>query len=307
MSRILVLNDSQLESQIMKDVLTTVGHEVKVVTKARESFDALERFKPHLMILDIVLDEGFTGIDLAKKFKALPQFRDLPLIFMSGSSSKQDLVMALRSGGTDFIYKPFHNEELLARIDVALRQKSMLDWLRVREEALKVESMIDFLTNLPNRQYLTNRLQEEISRVNRYKSPTFCFIMADIDKFKQVNDTYGHLAGDQILTYVANLFQSRLRTSDTAFRFGGEEFCILGPETDLEGGYTMAESLRQALAEQTITVTVNHRTFDLNVTCSFGVAEFAKSIDTAESLIARADEALYRAKQNGRNRVERED
>lgn len=301
MSRVLVVNDSALEGKYVGDILSTVGHQVRAVKNAKSALDNMDSFQPHLIVTDVVLPD-LSGIELAKKIKSQQEWRDIPLMFLSGSNCRSDRIEALRVGGVDFIAKPFDPEELLARLDVALRHKYLLDWFKSREESSRAEAMVDFLTNLPNRQYLAVKLAEEIKRANRYGSP-FCVIMADVDNFKKVNDTYGHLAGDQVVIYVANLIRNQIRQSDMVFRFGGEEFCILTPETDLDGGIQLAQKLCDAMGSQEVQVKTHSESINLQTTISLGVAQYRIDMDTEDSLLELADDALYKAKRAGRNQV----
>lgn len=302
MSRVLVINDSALEGRIIADVLSSVGHQVETAGNAEACLKALEPFQPHLIILDIVLP-GISGIELAKRILAKAEWRMTPLIFLSGTCCRATRIETLRVGGVDFIAKPFDHEELLARVDVALRHKFLLDWFKSKEENYKADAMVDFLTNLPNRQYLAIKMAEEIARAERYGHP-FSVIMADVDKFKDINDQYGHITGDQVLAFVANILRNQIRQSDMVFRYGGEEFCILAPETDLDGGVILAKKLCSNFGSQHIAIKAYDENREIQTTISFGVAEFRHGRDLAESLLGRADQALYIAKRSGRNRVE---
>ncbi|AKJ95808.1 MULTISPECIES: GGDEF domain-containing protein [Thioalkalivibrio] len=176
---------------------------------------------------------------------------------------------------------------------------------------LEHESITDPLTGLFNRRHMDRRLDEEVSRARRYGQP-LSVVMLDIDQFKPINDRLGHLIGDYILTTLAERMQQVLRRSDLAARFGGEEFVVVAPHTDLKAAMALGEKLREAISGHPITLT-GHQAAPpcapdtLTVTVSVGIASLdanPKSRDTAETLIARADDALYRAKQDGRNRCE---
>ncbi|HYH85116.1 MAG TPA: diguanylate cyclase, partial [Pyrinomonadaceae bacterium] len=214
-------------------------------------------------------------------------------------------VSGLALGADDYISKPFRVEELLARVAVAIRLKRERDRLRQRAEELRQRaeaasemSMTDALTGLLNRYGLHRSLQRELSEARRYARPLACLLL-DIDFFKSVNDNYGHAAGDAALMQTARVLTEAVRGSDVVCRYGGEEFLVLVPETNLEGATALAEKIRVAVASRVFGD--GERVFPL--TLSVGAAEL-RSDESGNDMIARADEALYQAKQAGRNRVE---
>jgi two-component system cell cycle response regulator len=158
---------------------------------------------------------------------------------------------------------------------------------------------LDELTGLCNRRYLLERLTQEILRAKRY-GPPLCLMMLDLDHFKSINDTYGHLIGDQVLAGVARLLTDTIRATDIAGRYGGEEFCLILTETSLDGGRLLAERLRQCIAATTFSADDGTT---LHVTCSIGMAQYTPEHTEPKTLLALADQALYKAKASGRNRV----
>ncbi|HVT83374.1 MAG TPA: diguanylate cyclase, partial [Phycisphaerae bacterium] len=197
----------------------------------------------------------------------------------------------LELGATDYITKPFDPAELKARIRATLRTKTLLD-------LLSRKAMIDGLTGLWNRTYLDARLSSELAASRRAGSPLAC-IMADVDRFKSINDTYGHSFGDEVLRAVAHAIGVNCRAEDVVCRYGGEEFSILLPNTNLEAAAEVAERLRRAVESLELV----HNNARVPVTCSFGVAHPASHVPP--SIVELADQALYKAKHAGRNRVER--
>ncbi len=198
------------------------------------------------------------------------------------------------------ITKPFVSEELIARIKVHLRIKNLQDELRKANVRLEELSNRDSLTNIYNRRYFIDLVEKELDRARRYGS-RLSFLMIDIDNFKAFNDTYGHLVGDMVLTEVAQLLHSGLRKTDTVARYGGEEFALLLPETDAKGSYAVAERYRVQVQVHKF----GSETEPLKVTISVGISHYpSRGIDTVDDLIRIADDALYQAKRNGRNRVE---
>jgi two-component system, cell cycle response regulator len=224
----------------------------------------------------------------------------VPIIMLTGIMDFNSKVRGLEQGATDYLTKPFDAGELVARVKVQLKIKSLQDELKKANELLKKLTNIDHLTSLFNRRYLTEILDGEFFRARRNREH-LSLIMVDIDYFKRVNDTYGHQNGDIVLATVASLTQRELRAYDSAARYGGEEFVLVVPGTSLNGAVMVAERLRQAVLEFSFPAPME----DLTVTISAGVATYPSPlVDSIDSLFRQADEALYRAKQNGRNKVE---
>jgi two-component system, cell cycle response regulator len=231
-----------------------------------------------------------SGFDVCQALKADPELCMIPILFLSGFVSPEDKIKGLDLGGVDYITKPFDAIELQARVRAALRTKNLQD-------LLIEHAHIDPLTGLPNRRALMERLQQEWSRMKRHGMP-FSFIMADVDHFKKVNDTYGHLVGDQLLKEVAQVFAKQCRTVDTPARYGGEEFAIVVPHETTESAVCLAERCRKNIEK--ISIPVDGK--EVRATVSFGIAE-TTGLTAPETLIQHADKALYAAKVAGRNKV----
>ncbi len=300
-SCVLVIDDS---AAIREQVLRTLK-EVAVFDRYKEAKDGLEGFKTlieskaDLVICDVDMPrmDGFKFLQLVD---ARPELQGVPIIMLTGMMDFNSKIRGLEQGASDYLTKPFDSGELVARVKVQLKIKSLQDELKKANELLKRLTNIDHLTNLFNRRYLAEILDGEFFRARR-KNEHLSLIIVDIDYFKTVNDTYGHQNGDVVLAAVASLAQSQLRVYDSAARYGGEEFVLVIPGTSLHGGVMVAERLRQAVLEYSFPSPME----DMTVTVSAGVATFpSPQIDSVDSLFRQADEALYRAKQNGRNRVE---
>ncbi|MCD4667264.1 MAG: diguanylate cyclase, partial [Sulfurimonas sp.] len=196
-------------------------------------------------------------------------------------------------GGNDYVNKPFNHIELLARISFHIRLSDKEAEVKIREKELEYEANYDSLTQIYNRK-MFNRLTNKKIVESKIAKKSFIFILLDIDYFKQVNDTYGHLVGDDILKAVSKIIKSHIRGTDIFARWGGEEF-VITLDVDMKKGIEIAENLRKS---------IENTNFDVikNLTCSFGVTEYIIG-DTLDSMIKRADEALYKAKESGRNRV----
>jgi two-component system cell cycle response regulator len=210
------------------------------------------------------------------------------------------LVRALDIGVNDYLMRPVERSELVARVRTQLRRKRYSDKLRHSLQLSLEMAITDQLTGLFNRRYMSRHLNTLIGNANVTGKPV-SFLILDIDFFKQVNDTHGHDVGDEVLREFASRISANVRGIDLACRYGGEEFVVVMPDTDLNFAYMVAERLRQAVADAPfrITPTPGH----LPVTISIGVTASEGNSDTPEALLKRADQALYRAKRDGRNRV----
>jgi diguanylate cyclase (GGDEF)-like protein len=225
------------------------------------------------------------------------------IILLTAKDSKDDLIRGLGAGADDYLTKPFNHAELVARLNTGKRVLRLEKSLKDANEEIRILSITDPLTGSYNRGYLMNRLPQEIKRAKRY-SRALSIILCDIDHFKKVNDTYGHLVGDEVLKDFARCIRHTIRHDvDWMARYGGEEFLIVLPETEVNGATAMAERLRGKLSER-VTETQDK---EISITASFGVAGFAPDIPdeiiSPEALIKKADKYLYQAKQDGRNRV----
>lgn len=298
---VLVIDDS---ATIREQVIRTLK-EVGLFENYLEARDGLEGFKTlidskaDLVICDVDMPrmDGFKFLQLVE---SRPELLGVPIIMLTGMMDFDSKIRGLEQGASDYLTKPFDVGELVARVKVQLKIKSLQDELKKANELLKRLTNIDHLTNLFNRRYLAEILDGEFFRARRNKEE-LSLIIFDIDYFKKVNDTFGHQNGDIVLSAVAQLAQRQLRAYDSAARYGGEEFVLVIPGTGLSGAVMAAERLRQAVLEHSFPAPME----DLTVTISLGVATYpSPTVDSVDSLFRRADEALYRAKQNGRNRVE---
>jgi diguanylate cyclase (GGDEF)-like protein len=301
---ILVADDEPVNLALIRRRLEWEDYRVETAEDGGQAVEAARQVLPDLIILDVMMPV-LDGLQACRLLKEDPATRDIPVIFLSALDDTDTKVRGLSLGANDYVSKPFRVEELLARVSVAIRMKLERDRLRQRAEELRRSaeaasemSMTDALTELLNRYGLHRALQRELAEARRYARPLSCLLI-DIDFFKAVNDTYGHAAGDAALAQAARVITESVRGSDVVCRYGGEEFLVLAPETGLEGARALADKIRQAFSSRLFGDA--GRVFPL--TLSAGVAQ----LDPAESgndMIARADEALYHAKQTGRDRVE---
>lgn len=301
MSSLLVIDDSAVIREQVVRTLRGFG----LFDHYIEAKDGLEGFKtlidsnPDLVICDVEMPrmDGFKFLQLVE---SRPELAGLPIIMLTGMLDFNSKIRGLEQGASDYLTKPFDAGELVARVKVQLKIKSLQDELKKANEQLKKLTNIDHLTGLFNRRYLTEILDGEFFRARR-NNEYLSIIMVDIDYFKNVNDTFGHQNGDIVLGAVATLVQRQLRAYDSAARYGGEEFVLVVPGSTLTGAVAVADRLRQTVLEYSFPPPMEQ----LTVTVSAGVAAYpSPEIDSVDSLFRQADEALYRAKQNGRNRVE---
>ena len=300
--RILIVDDNAMIRSEIKAVLMKDGS----FTHFMEAADGLTAFKtimdcpPDLVLCDLVMP-GFDGLKFLGLKASRKELEQIPVIILTAEDDLDRTAEILERGASDYVTKPFHEKELLARVRIHTKLKLLQDELREKNAQLEALSVTDVLTGLANRRRLMTRLEEEVQRARRYKTP-LAVVMIDIDHFKQVNDTYGHAMGDEVLRNIGAMLKANVRATDLAARYGGEELTLVLPHTDAPGALLVAEGLREKFAE------LEHHLdgVSLRKTASLGVAarDGQGEVPSAEALLKHADEALYRAKQGGRNRVE---
>lgn len=297
----LVIDDSEtLRAEILQ-----ILKEASLFDSYLEACDGLEGFKVLLNHrVDLVLCDlempRMDGFRFLAMMRAREEFQDVPVIILTGREDRDTKIRGLEQGASDYLTKPFDAGELVARVRVQLKVKSLQDELKRSNDMLRTLSITDPLTHLHNRRHLMEMVEKEFQRASR-KGAHLSLIILDIDYFKKVNDTYGHQEGDRVLTILADIVRRRLRSYDLAARYGGEEFVLLLPETPVPEAMAIAERLRLEVQEHIFDGSLQGQV----LTISLGVATYPSSrIESIDSLFRQADEALYRAKQSGRNRVE---
>ncbi|HEY6186635.1 MAG TPA: diguanylate cyclase [Pyrinomonadaceae bacterium] len=302
---ILVADDEPINRTLIQRRLEKAGYYVLAAENGREAVEGALRSLPDLIILDVMMPL-MDGLEACRRIKENEATRDIPIIFLSARDETDVKVSGLSLGANDYISKPFKAEELLARVEVAMRMKRERDRLRLSaEEAIATaevaqeRAMTDQLTGLLNRYGLQRVLAHEYAEARRYARPLSC-LMTDLDNFKLINDTFGHVAGDAALKQVASILTEVVRGSDMVSRYGGDEFLVLLPETDLEGADALAEKVRAAAASQSF----GDGEPRFQLTLSIGAATLSET-ESGNDMIVRADLALYDAKEHGRNRVGR--
>jgi two-component system cell cycle response regulator len=298
---VLIIDDSAtLRGQIKQTLQSTNEFDRFVeADNGLTGFKLMIEHQPDVVICDLVMP-----ISDGMKFLALRATRveltQVPVIMLTADADFNRKVEVLDRGASDYVTKPFHDKELLARVRVHFRVKALQDELRDANQRLETLSITDALTGLYNRRYFDSLLLNEVKRTLRYKSP-LAVLMIDLDHFKSVNDNYGHQMGDQVLRNVGGIVAAGIRTTDSAARYGGEELVVVLTQTGLPGAIEAAERLRSQIEAAVHTVAG----VSIKSTASMGLATFdgnGEALDCAE-LITRADQALYRAKSGGRNRV----
>lgn len=287
--KILIIDDSADALDVAKVRLAKEGLDILCAEGGVAGLEVARRENPDLILLDLDMPD-MSGFDVCRALKADMELCMIPVLFLSGSGTAEDKVKGLDLGAVDYIAKPFDTFELRARVRAALRTKHLQD-------LLIEHAHIDPLTGLPNRRALMERLRYHWARIERYGGQ-LSFIMADIDHFKRVNDVHGHQIGDKMLQEVADVIAQQCREVDLPARYGGEEFAIVIPDETTSGAARLAGRCREEIAK--VRVAANGET--VAVTASFGVAD-ANNLPSLEALMKQADEALYRAKQAGRNLV----
>jgi len=298
--KFLIVEDEAVSRLLLQRVLQNQGYEVLVAKDGQEGWEIFqkERKDIYLLVVDWMMPV-MNGLELCKKIREAETSHYVYIIFLSAKGEKKDIVRGFKAGADDYLTKPFDKEELFSRINVGLRVIRLEQALKAANQKLYLLATLDGLTKILNRRELLNRLKEELSQASR-KRTTFYLFMLDIDHFKKVNDEYGHEAGDKVLIEVVNRIKSRLRSYDVVGRYGGEEFLIGISKADKGIAREIAERLRRCICEKPFNVGGR----DLTVSISIGLAEVkpSRNIDL-EAAIRKADTALYKAKQRGRNRV----
>lgn len=308
-ARILIVDDHEDNIEVLRVRLESWGYAADAVVDGRAALEYVDRSPPDLILLDVMMPE-IGGIEVARRVKGNTALPFIPIIMQTALDSTEDKVQGLEAGADDYITKPIDFPELKARLRSMLRIKRLQEALEERErellevnERLRHMSQTDGLTGLDNRRHLNERIDEMFSHAQRLSEP-FSVVMCDLDKFKSVNDSYGHLAGDEVLKQLAAILREEAREIDRVGRYGGEEFMLLLPGTVLDAAVTFAERVRKHVERHTFTFAGG----SLQRTASFGVSGWPHPrIHDSDALVRAADDALYVAKETGRNRVVRFD
>ena len=306
MEHVLVVEDSPEISALIVLTLRIEGYQVSQAPDGERAFEMASSLVPDLILMDVMMP-GLSGFQVAEKLKEQGSTRNIPLIFVTAKSELGDLVHGLETA-VDYISKPFAVPELVARVRSALRMKRLQTELQQSNDELSRLALTDGLTGLLNRRGFDQQLEDEIWRARRFDHGLGLLIF-DLDRFKSINDSWGHAQGDVVLRSFAEVLMNSSRRVDKVARFGGEEFALLLPATDAEGVEFVGEKVREATERMNVDCPPCGNA-ELHVTVSAGgviVPSLAESgppvADLARGMFAIADRCLYAAKNGGRNRV----
>jgi len=271
------------------------GFKTKCANNAEEAEDILEHEEIINMVLTDIVLPGIDGIKLTKNIK---KKYNLDVIVMTGYSSEYSYEDAIKNGASDLIFKPVKLNELLLRINRVIKERSLLNERDRMIKDLKRLTIEDSLTGLYNSRHFFDQLDKEIKRSDRYLHP-ISLIFIDIDNFKEINDTHGHMIGDNMLAVIAKRIKACLRSNDSAFRFAGDEFTIILPETTASEAKFVADRILSKFSDESFVI--NEKEV-LDITPSIGIAEYQRN-EGHQQFVHRADVTMYEAKQGGGNRV----
>jgi len=297
--KVLAVDDSAIYRKLVEQSLSGERYAVLFAKNGREALDLFAKHQPAVVITDWNMPD-IGGVDLCTFIR-----RDFPdccchLILLTSNSEKEQIVEGLAAGADDYLTKPFHSGELVARVEVGRRIVELHRQIQAKNRLLEEMALTDSLTGLPNRRAVEIWAPRQVSAAARHNFP-FWAVMADLDFFKTVNDTYGHDAGDTVLKTFAEILKEHTRKSEMCARLGGEEFLVMMTHTDSLGAKTAVERIRKQFENTEFTF----GNCTITTTASFGIAEFRGNKPSEwNGLVARADAALYAAKDKGRNRTE---
>ena len=299
MRKILIADDDKLSLRLLQTTLEKAGYQVTTVADGQSAISALSRpDAPRLALLDWMMP-GLHGPEVVRALRAQHDRPYIHIILLTSRHSKEDIIAGLEAGADDYLVKPFHPPELRARLRTGERILTLEEKLIEAREEMRFRATHDALTGLWNRAVILDILQREIARSKRDNDKGVTIAFGDIDHFKQVNDAYGHSAGDAVLREVAKRLLAAVRGYDAVGRYGGEEFLVVLVGCPSHSAMSRAEHLRRSIESRPFATPAG----PLNVSMSLGIAgtDDWNSLG-ADQLIQEADTALYRAKELGRNR-----
>jgi len=297
--KVLIADDSPTMRRLLQATLESWGYEVVEAQDGEQAFDLLTgEDAPEMAIIDWVMPK-VTGPDLCRRIRECKRPTYTYILLLTSKAQRQDLIEGMGAGADDYLVKPFDNPEMEVRLRAGRRIIDLQSELMQMQAALREQATRDALTRCWNRASIFEILTREISRASRERKP-LAVTMLDLDHFKQVNDTYGHVCGDEVLEQVVRRISSAMRSYDALGRYGGEEFVAVLSSCDEQCVAANAERMRTAVEREPVV----WQSMQIPITASFGAATGIPSEElTADELIRMADECLYRAKREGRNRV----
>ena len=291
---ILIVDDEHIVRDVIHEYIQNAGYASQTVSSAEEALDLLKMNDFQVVITDIMLP-AMGGLELTEIIK---KKNGVDVIVITGYSNEYTYEEAINVGASDFVIKPVRLEELLLRLKRVLKERQLTEERTRMMQKLQKLAITDGLTKLYNSRSFYTQLELEVDRFNRYKHP-LSLLLLDIDHFKDYNDTYGHLEGDKVLVRFSQIIKSCLRTNDSAYRYGGEEFTVILPETGGEEAKTVAQRIRKTLEAEKFEPLPGSL---VKITISIGVTQYHPK-EELSAFIQRADKAMYLSKENGRNKV----
>ena len=296
--KILIVEDEPIYRRMVKKYLLEAGYEIVEAEDGQTAWDLFQQEPLHLVITDWMMP-GLNGPELVQNIRTSGEKNYTYIIMLTAMNDKENVVLGLESGADEYLTKPFNSRELIARVASGVRILKLEEQLMQSRQQMEVLAMHDSLTGLLNRRAIEEYAEAEFNMAVR-KERALSIILLDIDHFKNVNDRFGHKFGDQTLRQVAKILTEDLRIYDHIGRWGGEEFILILPDTQLKDAVTVAERVRVRTAEMQMSLE-NGEAFSVNL--SLGAACTTGQFASLTKLIDAADQALYQAKQTGRNRV----
>ena len=298
-AHVLVVNDSSIECSNIRDILLKDHDRVTVVERFDDAPERISDADPDLLIVGLSAT-GDDALRLCSQLRSVEQTRDLPILMVGDEEDMDRLIKALELGINDYVTRPVDENELLARVRTQARRKRYQDRLRASFLQKLSMALTDNLTGLHNRHYLASHLDAVVKRATENRKPV-ALLMVDIDHFKMVNDTHGHAAGDEVLCEIGQRLARNVRGFDMVARYGGEEFVVVMPDTPVAIATAVADRLCHSVAAEPVPLSESDET--VAVTVSIGVSNTDEPGFSSKDLLKIADEALYQAKNTGRNRV----
>ena len=296
--KILIVEDEPIYRHMVKKYLLEVGYDIVEAEDGQTAWELFQQEPFHLVITDWMMP-GLNGPELVQKIRTSGQKNYTYIIMLTAMDDKDNVVLGLESGVDEYLTKPFNSKELIARVASGMRILRLEEQLMQARKQMEALAMHDSLTGLLNRRAIEEYAEAEFNMAVR-KERALSVILLDIDHFKNVNDRFGHKFGDHTLQQVAKILTEDLRNYDRIGRWGGEEFILILPDTHLKDAAMVAERVRVQTAEMQISLE-NGETFSVHI--SLGVACTTGQFPSLTKLIDAADQALYQAKQTGRNHV----
>lgn len=293
---IFVVDDNPVVLKLIASILEREGFTVRTTTSGLELLTLLESIQPDLILLDIDMP-GISGIETCRRIKSDPRTTEIPILIVTASNDKEHVIAGFEAGAQDYIIKPSTKEELLARVRTHLALHKAQQALKASQARYRELSFIDDLTGLYNTRYLYKALQDQMSR---HPEQALTIVFMDIDKFKQVVDTHGHLNGSRAIAELAAVVKPLLPDDCFAVSYGGDEFVAVLTGHDRQAGAQRAEQIRAAIADNRF---LTDQDLDLHITVSCGIASYPQDAQSMVDLLGNADHALFETKRRGKNGV----